>query len=115
MVPALTVLGLIMGLLSGLVIANQFYGIDVPIFLDSINSFLSVWDIFSGPIKGVIFGALIAIVGCSWGLTTSGSAAAVGESTTAAVVTALLAIFVTDFLLSSVMFQGLGSGVSLLG
>ncbi len=44
-------------------------------------------------------------------LTTTGGAKGVGQSTTAAVVTALLAIFVTNFLLTLVMFQGSGSSV----
>jgi phospholipid/cholesterol/gamma-HCH transport system permease protein len=62
-------------------------------------------------IKSSIFGALIAVIGCSWGLTTSGGAKGVGQSTTAAVVTSLLAIFVANFFLSWLMFQGTGSAI----
>jgi phospholipid/cholesterol/gamma-HCH transport system permease protein len=60
-------------------------------------------------LKSVAFGGLIALVGCSWGLTTTGGAKGVGQSTTAAVVTSILGIFVLNFLLSWVMFQGLGN------
>jgi phospholipid/cholesterol/gamma-HCH transport system permease protein len=60
-------------------------------------------------IKGAIFGGLIAIIGCSWGLTTTGGAKGVGESTTTAVVTSLMAIFISNFFLSWMMFQGLGN------
>ena len=51
---------------------------------------------------------MIAIIGCSWGLTTKGGAKDVGQSTTTAVVTSLLAIFIVNFFLSWLMFQGLG-------
>ena len=83
--------------------------------MDSIREFLTIWDILSGPLKGLIFGALVAIIGCNWGLTTRGGAKGVGQSTTAAVVTSLLAIFIADFLLSWIMFQGTGDGASLIG
>ena len=52
---------------------------------------------------------LIAVIGSSWGLTTTGGAKGVGQSTTTAVVTSLLAIFTANFFLSWVMFQGTGS------
>ena len=114
MVPALSILALFTGLAGGVLIAQGIYGISESVFLESVQDFLKVWDVVSGPIKGVVFGALIAIIGCSWGLTTSGGAKGVGESTTASVVTALLAIFVADFFLSWLMFQGLGQGASLI-
>ena len=70
---------------------------------------MNTWDLGSSLIKAVIFGVLIAIIGSSWGLTTSGGAKGVGQSTTTAVVTSLLAIFVANFFLSWAMFQGTGS------
>lgn len=115
MVPALTILSLITGLAGGLILADSLYGIANTVFLDSIRNFITVWDILCGPIKGIVFGALIAIIGCSWGLTTRGGAKGVGQSTTAAVVTSLLAIFVADFILSWLMFQGLGKGATMIG
>ena len=114
MVPALSILALITGLAGGLIVA-QMYGIADTVFLESVQSFLSVWDLVCGPIKGIVFGALIAIIGCSWGLTTRGGAKGVGQSTTASVVTALLAIFVSDLFLSWLMFQGSGQGATMIG
>ena len=66
---------------------------------------MGVWDLVSAMIKALVFGGLIAIIGSSWGLTTTGGAKGVGQSTTTAVVTALLAIFITNFFLSWLMFQ----------
>lgn len=109
MLPLLTVLALAVGLGGGMFLADALYGIARPIFLNSIKNFLTPWDLLSGPIKGAIFGAIIAIIGCNWGLTTRGGAKGVGQSTTASVVTAIFAIFITDFILSWLMFAGTGS------
>src|SRR5919202_3445749 len=111
MLPILTILSIILGMAGGVLIADSLYDISQDVFLDSARSFLKVWDLLSAAIKAVVFGALIAIIGCSWGLTTTGGAKGVGQSTTTAVVTALLAIFISNFFLSWVMFQGTGSAV----
>lgn len=111
MLPILTVFSFLTGLGGGLLIATSLYGISQSVFLDSIQNFLSLWDLFSAPIKAFFFGALIAVIGCSWGLTTTGGAKGVGQSTTTAVVTSLLAIFISNFFLSWLMFQGTGSAV----
>jgi phospholipid/cholesterol/gamma-HCH transport system permease protein len=111
MLPILTILAIILGMAGGVLIAESLYGISQDVFLDSARDFLTVWDLVSAALKAVVFGALIAIIGCSWGLTTTGGAKGVGQSTTTAVVTALLAIFITNFFLSWIMFQGTGSAV----
>ena len=111
MLPVLTILSIIFGMLGGLLIATSLYGnsITQSIFLDSAQRLLHFWDLCSAAIKSLIFGLLIAIIGCSWGLTTTGGAKGVGKSTTAAVVTSLLAIFIANFFLSWLMFQGTGT------
>jgi phospholipid/cholesterol/gamma-HCH transport system permease protein len=109
MLPILSLLSLLMGMFGGLLIANRLYDIPTSVFWRSANDFLELWDITSSIIKAGIFGALIAVIGCSWGLTTSGGAKGVGQSTTAAVVTSLLAVFIANFFLSWAMFQGTGS------
>jgi phospholipid/cholesterol/gamma-HCH transport system permease protein len=109
MVPALSIFALFTGMAGGVLISSRLYDISPSVFLDSAHSLTQVWDLCTTPIKGCIFGALIAIIGCSWGLTTTGGAKGVGQSTTTAVVTALLAIFISDFFLSWIMFQGTGT------
>ncbi|MEW5861825.1 MAG: MlaE family lipid ABC transporter permease subunit [Cyanobacteriota bacterium] len=111
MLPVLTILSILTGMAGGLLIARNLYGISPNVFLESARNFLQVWDLCSALIKAFFFGALIAVIGCSWGLTTTGGAKGVGQSTTTAVVTALLAIFISNFFLSWLMFQGTGSAV----
>lgn len=108
MLPLLTMISLVTGLIGGIIVSNAIYNISQATFIESIQSFMQIWDLISALIKAVIFGALIAIIGCNWGLTTSGGAKGVGQSTTTAVVMALIAIFISNFFLSWLMFQGLG-------
>lgn len=108
MLPILDLLSLLVGMAGGLLIAYSLYDINPSVFLKSIQNFVELWDVFSSLIKSLIFGAVIAVIGCSWGLTTTGGAKGVGQSTTTAVVTALLAVFILNFFLSWVMFQGTG-------
>jgi phospholipid/cholesterol/gamma-HCH transport system permease protein len=111
MLPILTLLSLITGILGGLIIATNIYGIPDTVFLDSARNLISIGDIISALIKACCFGLLIAVIGCSWGLTTKGGAKGVGQSTTTAVVTSLLIIFITNFFLSWLMFQGTGNAL----
>ncbi|MBW4609184.1 MAG: MlaE family lipid ABC transporter permease subunit [Hassallia sp. WJT32-NPBG1] len=111
MLPILTLLSLVTGMLGGLIVVTNIYNLSETAFLDSARNFLGIWDICSALIKAVCFGVLIAVIGCSWGMTTSGGAKGVGQSTTTAVVTALLMIFVINFFLSWLMFQGAGNGL----
>lgn len=112
MLPILTLLSLVTGMTGGLIVAINIYNLSDTVFLDSARNFLEMWDIFSAMIKAACFGVLIAIIGCSWGLTTTGGAKGVGQSTTTAVVTSLLIIFISNFFLSWLMFKGTGGGLT---
>jgi phospholipid/cholesterol/gamma-HCH transport system permease protein len=112
MMPVLTVLSLITGMFGGMLISQNLYGIPQGMFLDSVRTFLQPWDLVSALFKSSIFGGLIAVIGTNWGLTTTGGAKGVGESTTTAVVTCLLAIFVSNFVLSWVFFTAIDTSTA---
>lgn len=105
MTPLLTIFGLVTGILGGIFAASQFYQIAPEAFLDSVRSFLEPSDLWIVLLKGFIFGAIVAVNGCSWGLTTRGGAKEVGESATTAVVTTWVSIFMMDFFLSLLLFE----------
>jgi phospholipid/cholesterol/gamma-HCH transport system permease protein len=109
MLPLLTIVSIVTGLSGGLFISSILYNIPQDTFLESTRTLLKTGDLVAAAIKAICFGSMIAVIGCSWGLTTTGGAKGVGQSTTTAVVTSLLAIFITNFFLSWVMFQGIGS------
>lgn len=59
-------------------------------------------------------GLAVLQVSCSWGYTTGGGAKGVGDSTTSAVVISLVLIFIADFFLSFLFFQGQGDALKQL-
>ncbi|XP_041990163.1 protein TRIGALACTOSYLDIACYLGLYCEROL 1, chloroplastic-like [Salvia splendens] len=109
--PLLTLMCFTVGLASSALLADSVYGISINIILDSAQRALRGWDIISAMIKSTVFGAIISIVSCAWGVTTLGGAKGVGESTTSAVVVSLVGIFIADFALSCCFFQGAGDSL----
>lgn len=108
MLPIMTILALVTGILGGVFIAANLYSLPAATFLDSVQAFLNLTDLFNVVLKAFVFGAIVAVIGCSWGLTTTGGVKGVGRSATAAVVTTWVTIFIVNFFLSLVMFQELG-------
>jgi phospholipid/cholesterol/gamma-HCH transport system permease protein len=72
-------------------------------YLSSAFDGLNNSDVFGGLIKPLVFGAIIALVGCHCGLRTYGGTQGVGRSTTQAVVNASVLILLFDFLLSRII------------
>jgi phospholipid/cholesterol/gamma-HCH transport system permease protein len=108
MLPILTIFSVAVGILGGLFVAVNFYELEPSVFLESVRTFLGPWDLVTVAIKSVIFGLIIALVGCGWGLTTAGGGKGVGQAATAAVVTSWVFVFIADFFLSLLMFHELG-------
>ncbi|KAK6164491.1 hypothetical protein DH2020_001355 [Rehmannia glutinosa] len=109
--PFLTLMCFTVGMASSALLADSVYGISINIILDSAQRALKPWDIISAMIKSQVFGAIISVVSCAWGVTTLGGAKGVGESTTSAVVVSLVGIFIADFALSCCFFQGAGDSL----
>ncbi|CAN4108876.1 unnamed protein product [Withania somnifera] len=109
--PFLTLMCFTVGMASSAVLADVVYGISINIILDSAQRALRSWDLISAIIKSQVYGAIISILSCAWGVTTLGGAKGVGESTTSAVVLSLVGIFIADFALSYCFFQGAGDSL----
>ncbi|KAJ4746724.1 trigalactosyldiacylglycerol 1 [Rhynchospora pubera] len=109
--PVLTLLCFAVGLASSAFLADTVFGVSINIILDSARRALRPWDVLSSMIKSQVFGAVISVVSCAWGVTTHGGAKGVGESTTSAVVISLVGIFIADFALSYLFFQGAGDSL----
>lgn len=101
--PLLTVLANVLGVLGGLVIADLQYNISPSFYMQTITRAVQVEDFFSGVAKTLFFGWTIAMVGCHAGLTTQGGTVGVGRATTRAVVTASIAVLVSDFFLTKLL------------
>ncbi|XP_027100228.1 protein TRIGALACTOSYLDIACYLGLYCEROL 1, chloroplastic-like isoform X1 [Coffea arabica] len=109
--PFLTLMCFTVGMASSALLADSVYGIGINIILDSAHRALKSWDLVSAMIKSQVFGGIISVVSCAWGVTTLGGAKGVGESTTSAVVISLVGIFIADFALSYCFFQGAGDSL----
>lgn len=105
MLPVLNIIAFITSLSSSLFVCVVFYHINASVFLDSVSSILSFFDIIKSLTKVVIFGLVISSISCSSGLSTVGGSKEVGKSTTRSVVISLLSIFILDFVLSYFMFS----------
>jgi phospholipid/cholesterol/gamma-HCH transport system permease protein len=105
MMPVMMIFSVVIGIMGGAFAAFQFYQVVPEIFLDSVREFLLPSDIFIILLKGLIFGVIVSVNGCSWGLTTEGGAKEVGESATTAVVTTWVGIFIMDFVLALLLFE----------
>jgi phospholipid/cholesterol/gamma-HCH transport system permease protein len=104
MLPLLVVMGNGVGILGGYMVAVIMMGANPVTYVDRSFQFMDLTDLFSGLIKAGVFGFLLAAIGCQQGFYTSGGAEGVGRSTTSAVVVASIAILITDFFLTRVLF-----------
>jgi phospholipid/cholesterol/gamma-HCH transport system permease protein len=94
--PMLTILANVAAIAGGLLVALLRLDITFTAYLLETRNAIHAWDVFSGLLKTVFFGANIALIACERGLATSGGAEGVGRATTSAVVTSLFAIVVLD-------------------
>ncbi|MGH7727939.1 MAG: MlaE family ABC transporter permease [Vulcanimicrobiaceae bacterium] len=107
MLPILIIFADIVAILGGMYLAHAQAQISYQIFIDSARASSHFADFLKGMAKGLVFGAIIALVGCYQGLRVRGGAAGVGKATTAAVVISIILIFISNFFLSLFLF---GSG-----
>ena len=91
---------------SGQVTSTALYNIPPAVFWGSVRSWLGPLDLPSMLVKALVFGMIIAIVSCGWGLTTRGGPKEVGSSTTGAVVMILVLVAIMDVVLTQVLFGG---------
>lgn len=101
--PLLVVIGDLLGILGGYLVAVRLFGGSEPVFWEQIWNGLLLHDVTGGLIKSAFFGLQIALFGCYWGSVADGGAEGVGRATTGAVVTGSLAILVSDFFLSKLL------------
>jgi phospholipid/cholesterol/gamma-HCH transport system permease protein len=103
MMPVITVYADVVGWLGGMAVAAT-RGVSHLAYIQSTRAGLTVGDVALGLVKTVFFGAIIAIVGCQQGLSTTGGAAGVGQSTTKAVVLSIVLIYISNYFLSSFLY-----------
>jgi phospholipid/cholesterol/gamma-HCH transport system permease protein len=93
--PLLTVLADVIGLFGGALVMLSF-DISFVQYYNQLIGAVEPFDFILGLIKAVVFGLVIAAIGCQRGLATGAGAASVGRSATSTVVTSIVWIVVID-------------------
>ncbi len=105
MLPLLVVVSDAIGIWGGYFVSVIIMGANPVSYIDTTFQYMELGDITSGLIKAAFFGMLIAVVGCQQGYYTRGGAEGVGRSTTRSVVIASIAILISDFFLTKLLFR----------
>ncbi len=105
----LTILGDLLGLFGGSIVASMLLGLDSHEYWSNAWQILVFSDVFMGLAKPVVFGFIIATVGCYYGLSTKGGTQGVGRATTEAVVAAMILIIAVDVFVTRFLMVILGS------
>lgn len=100
LLPLLTIISDFVGLCGGAMVAVFMIRLDSVEYWTTAYQSLYFRDVFQGLLKPFIYGFIISLVGCYYGLTTSGGTQGVGRSTTQAVVAASVLILATNFFLT---------------
>jgi phospholipid/cholesterol/gamma-HCH transport system permease protein len=107
-IPLLTIVANLAGILGGAVISMGFFPIDSHHYWRHTYGSVSFYDLATGLIKPLFFGAAIGLVSCHRGLNSGAGAEGVGRSATQAFVISFVAILALDFFLS-LFFNRLGT------
>ncbi|MGI8554852.1 MAG: MlaE family ABC transporter permease [Pyrinomonadaceae bacterium] len=108
MLPLLTVVSDVFGIIGGGFVANNLFGLDYNTYLSSVHDGTTIENIISGMTKPFFFGLIIGSISCYKGLNTSGGTVGVGLATTRAVVLASVVVIVADFFLTRALQTMLG-------
>jgi len=100
MLPVLTIIGDLIGILGGLVISVTELNVSGDFYLNSLIQVLLLDDVLSGIGKSFFFAYFIGIIACHNGMTVTGGADGVGRATTRTVVAASITVLISDFFLT---------------
>jgi phospholipid/cholesterol/gamma-HCH transport system permease protein len=119
MLPVLTVITDVIGIVGGLIISILRIGISADVYMQGVLNTLAQGgfmfgvfpnDFVSGLLKPVVFGGIITLTASYYGLGARGGTEGVGEAATRAVVTCSVLILASNYFLTQLMFVLLGAG-----
>jgi phospholipid/cholesterol/gamma-HCH transport system permease protein len=105
--PALVIAGDFFGFAGGALVGVTTLGLRLPVYVHTLHTSISAWDIEAGIIKSAALGLMIAIVSCQQGISASGGPEDVGRRTTSAVVACLFFAVVIDAILT-IIYESFG-------
>ena len=105
--PLITVWTTLAALLGGILAADLAMGITPAYFVSALPATVEVANLTLAMCKAMVFGVLIALVGCHYGLRIKPNTESLGEGTTASVVTSITVVILVDALFA-VVFKDVG-------
>ncbi len=94
-------------LLGGMLAADVAMGVTPSYFISSLPAAVEVANLTLATAKSVVFGLLIALIGCHFGLRVKPNTESLGQGTTASVVTSITVVILVDALFA-VLFKNVG-------
>lgn len=102
--PLLVGVSDILGFFSGFGVAVASGRVNPFSYINSAENMLVVGDITGGLFKALLFGIIISLISCHFGLNAKAGARGVGEITTKAVVLSLISVFILNYIISLGVF-----------
>jgi phospholipid/cholesterol/gamma-HCH transport system permease protein len=100
LIPLLTILANFMGVLGGALICIDVYHVESHHYWENVRGYIGMWDLMTGLIKPLFFGAAIAVICCHRGFYSEAGAEGVGRAATRAFVLSFIAVLILDFFLA---------------
>ena len=104
-VPVLVGVGDVIGIMGGWLVGTERLNFNSATYIKNTWAYLEFWDVGSGLVKGAVFGFIIALMGCYYGMNSERGAQGVGRATKSAVVAASVLILAANYLLTEVFFS----------
>ena len=98
--PLLTAESIVIGIAGGYIVSVHLYGVDAVYVYYNMLKYTTVSDVEIGMIKAVVFGGIVALVGCYKGMYCGEGAEGVGRATTEAVVYSSITILICNLFLT---------------
>ena len=105
--PLISVWTTLAALLGGMLAADISMGVSPSFFVNALPAAVSVSNLTLATAKSVVFGLLIALVGCHYGLRVKPNTESLGQGTTASVVTSITVVILVDALFA-ILFRNVG-------
>ncbi len=105
LIPLLTLVGDAVGMLSGWIFSTKVLGVHSFYYWQHSIDFITAYDVLSGVVKSVFFGAAIALIACHRGFHSRAGAEGVGRAATESFVYSFVAILLFDFLLGTLFMK----------
>lgn len=105
--PLISVWTTLAALFGGMLAADLAMGITPSFFINALPGAVDAANLTLATAKSVVFGVLIALIGCHFGLRVEPNTESLGKGTTASVVTSITVVILVDALFA-VLFKSIG-------